>query len=181
MGLAALQHVGSSHTRDWTHVSCTGRWILYHWATREAPVHILRTCEDTDTVLVDMCQQRERLMPGILPDNDDTKQTEGFPETSWRPRELCGKSFCHSGVAFWSTCHQDPETHQMFCASAVLTGKGAQASELEQRQEGRKGRACEETCKNSNWLICRERGDHILCGLHSAVVTFPWISFSVWF
>ena len=23
-------------TRDWTHMSCTGRQILYHWATREA-------------------------------------------------------------------------------------------------------------------------------------------------
>ena len=28
---------GSSRPRDWTHISCTGRWILYHWATREAP------------------------------------------------------------------------------------------------------------------------------------------------
>ena len=28
---------GSSWPRDWTHISCTGRWILYHWATREAP------------------------------------------------------------------------------------------------------------------------------------------------
>ena len=37
-GLVALQHVGSSWTRDWTSVSCVGRWILYHWATREAPV-----------------------------------------------------------------------------------------------------------------------------------------------
>ena len=30
---------GSSWPRDWTHVSCifcTGRWILYHWATCEA-------------------------------------------------------------------------------------------------------------------------------------------------
>ena len=26
----------SSRPRDWTHVSCIGRWILYHWATREA-------------------------------------------------------------------------------------------------------------------------------------------------
>ena len=26
----------SSWTRDWTCASCTGRWILYHWATREA-------------------------------------------------------------------------------------------------------------------------------------------------
>ena len=25
---------GSSLSRDWTHVSCTGRWILHHWATR---------------------------------------------------------------------------------------------------------------------------------------------------
>ena len=35
-GLVAPLHVGSSWTRDWTHVSCTGRRILYHWATREA-------------------------------------------------------------------------------------------------------------------------------------------------
>ena len=27
---------GSSWPRDQTCVSCTGRWILYHWATREA-------------------------------------------------------------------------------------------------------------------------------------------------
>ena len=27
---------GSSRPRDWTHVSCTGRRILYHWATWEA-------------------------------------------------------------------------------------------------------------------------------------------------
>ena len=27
---------GSSRPRDWTCVSCTGRWILYHWATWEA-------------------------------------------------------------------------------------------------------------------------------------------------
>ena len=27
----------SSWPRDWTCVSCIGRWILYHWATSEAP------------------------------------------------------------------------------------------------------------------------------------------------
>ena len=27
---------GSSHPRDHTCISCTGRWSLYHWATREA-------------------------------------------------------------------------------------------------------------------------------------------------
>ena len=28
----------SSHPRDWTHIFCVGRQILYHWATREALV-----------------------------------------------------------------------------------------------------------------------------------------------
>ena len=26
---------GSSWPKDWMHVSCVGRWILYHWATRD--------------------------------------------------------------------------------------------------------------------------------------------------
>ena len=30
--------MGSSWPRNRTHVSCTGRWILYHWATSEAPI-----------------------------------------------------------------------------------------------------------------------------------------------
>ena len=30
----------SSQTKDGTCISCTGRWILYHWATREA-LHLL--------------------------------------------------------------------------------------------------------------------------------------------
>ena len=48
MGLVAPQHVGSSRIRGQTHVSWIGRWILYHWATREAPslvflnIHLLR-------------------------------------------------------------------------------------------------------------------------------------------
>ena len=28
--------IGSSQPRDQTHMSCIGRWILYHWTTREA-------------------------------------------------------------------------------------------------------------------------------------------------
>jgi len=36
MGLVALQHMGSSWSRDQTCVSCTGGQILIHWATREA-------------------------------------------------------------------------------------------------------------------------------------------------
>ena len=36
MGLIVLWPVGSSWVRYWTCVSWIGRWILYHWATREA-------------------------------------------------------------------------------------------------------------------------------------------------
>ena len=31
---------GSSRPRDWTQVSCIGRWIIYHWATRGAQTKI---------------------------------------------------------------------------------------------------------------------------------------------
>ena len=37
MGLVAPRHVGSSQTRDQTHVPCIGRQILNHCATREVP------------------------------------------------------------------------------------------------------------------------------------------------
>ena len=38
-GLVAPWHMGSSWTRDRTHVSCIGGWTLYHSATWEAPIH----------------------------------------------------------------------------------------------------------------------------------------------
>ena len=34
---------GSSRPRDWTHISCTGRQILYHWPTREASMTLMLT------------------------------------------------------------------------------------------------------------------------------------------
>ena len=36
--LVALWHVGSSRTRDGTHVPCIDRWILNPWITREVPI-----------------------------------------------------------------------------------------------------------------------------------------------
>ena len=36
-GSVALQHVGSSWTRDQTHVPCIDRWILNHWTTKNVP------------------------------------------------------------------------------------------------------------------------------------------------
>ena len=35
MGLVALQHVESSHTRDRTLIPCTDRWILHQWTTED--------------------------------------------------------------------------------------------------------------------------------------------------
>ena len=39
-GLVALRHEGSSWIKDWTHIPCTGRGILNHWATREVMRHL---------------------------------------------------------------------------------------------------------------------------------------------
>ena len=41
MGLAALQLVESSWTRDWNCVPCTGQQILNHWSTREVQLVVL--------------------------------------------------------------------------------------------------------------------------------------------
>ena len=41
LGLAPPRHVGSSWIGARTHVSCLGRWILYHRATREALIFLL--------------------------------------------------------------------------------------------------------------------------------------------
>ena len=32
---------GSSQPKDWIHISCIDRWILYNWATREAPCFVV--------------------------------------------------------------------------------------------------------------------------------------------
>ena len=51
-GLVALQHVGSSRTRDQTRVPCIGRRILNHCATREVPEPLFFTgCSDIPKLL----------------------------------------------------------------------------------------------------------------------------------
>ena len=44
----------SSQPRVWTHISCIGRWILYHWATREANVALdcLELCHQSFPLLI---------------------------------------------------------------------------------------------------------------------------------
>ena len=36
-GTVALRHIGSSWTRDRTHVPCIDRWILNHWTAKNVP------------------------------------------------------------------------------------------------------------------------------------------------
>ena len=45
-GWVAPRPVGSSQTRGRTHVPCIDRWILYHWATREAQEHAFSKDQD---------------------------------------------------------------------------------------------------------------------------------------
>ena len=40
-----------SWPRDWTCVSCIGKWILYHWATRELSSHKCQWCQFWETLL----------------------------------------------------------------------------------------------------------------------------------
>ena len=67
--LVAPQHMGSSQIRDRTHVSCIGRWILYHWATREAPVLSILTQDNLSVMLqrvkLRWTLQRHFLMPNV--------------------------------------------------------------------------------------------------------------------
>ena len=59
---------GSSWPRDLTHVSCIGRWILYHWAIEEVPSGVLkqhnRQCGDWVTV-VNKRKEVSLLLPGF--------------------------------------------------------------------------------------------------------------------
>ena len=47
---------GSSQPRDQTQVYCTGRWILYHWASREALHHF--TAESVTWSVQDLLKNR---------------------------------------------------------------------------------------------------------------------------
>ena len=52
----------SSPTRDWTHVPCIGRWILYHWTTREVPVPaFFQFCICTSYILFILCTVKHTL------------------------------------------------------------------------------------------------------------------------
>ena len=61
---------GSSWPRDWTRVSCTGRWILYPWATRSA-LHV-----------------------GKAPTKKNVKRNATWITNIWAPRRQRGCPVC---------------------------------------------------------------------------------------
>ena len=76
-GLAAPRHVGSSRTGARTRVPCIGRWILNHYATREALAYFLMVQKNQSNIhkshppLPILSLGRASMNPGgILPDLD---------------------------------------------------------------------------------------------------------------
>ena len=70
MGSVALQHVGSSQTRDQTHVSYIGRQILYPWATREALDHFLLKHHACFLDIIGICKNYEDVTKIIVKSNN---------------------------------------------------------------------------------------------------------------
>ena len=68
LGLVAPQHVVPSQIRDRTCVSCTDRWILYHWTTREASrdflIGIQRIIQMATSVLMSKGDTDSKLLVG---------------------------------------------------------------------------------------------------------------------
>ena len=62
--LVAVQHVGPSWIRDWTHVFCIGRWILNHWTTKQA-WHWLLILQ-TLNLLFCICHDHSKLVMVVL-------------------------------------------------------------------------------------------------------------------
>ena len=54
---------GSSQPRDRTLVSCIGRWVLYHWVTREA--QYVHTCEELTKVRERTLERMNRIVSEV--------------------------------------------------------------------------------------------------------------------
>ena len=51
-------------TQGWTHVSCIGRWILYHWATWESQNNIVQFSSVAQLCMI-LCNPMNCSMPGL--------------------------------------------------------------------------------------------------------------------
>ena len=67
---------GSSWPRDQTHISCTGKWAVYHWATWEAPVQHWMMSENTTLRERSLTQKSTKYMVMIIRKLRTSKVTE---------------------------------------------------------------------------------------------------------
>ena len=65
--------VRPSQTRDWTRVSCTGSWILYHWASREACAVLCLVAQSCQA----LCNPMDWSPPGSSVHGDSPGQNTG--------------------------------------------------------------------------------------------------------
>ena len=82
---------GSSQPREWSHVSCVGKWVLYHWATWEA-FDELQDCPKSQSLTV-LCWK------GWWESNTHTKSKENkkMAQPSWKGiRQDLAKPQVHS-------------------------------------------------------------------------------------
>ena len=134
MDLVALRYVGSSRTRDWTCVSCIGRWILDHWATREArPVlsFMKSSVQFSHSVVSDSLQPHE---------SQHARPPCPSPTPGVRSNSCPLSRWCHppisSSVAPFSSCPQffpasgSFPMSRLFIASSQSIGVSALASVL---------------------------------------------------
>ena len=103
---------GSSQPRDQTHISCIGRQVLYHWATREAPLWTAAAAKSLQSCLT-LCDPKDGSpsgspVPGIL----QAKTLEWVAISFSNARKWKNKVKLLSRVQLlatqWTAAHQAP-------------------------------------------------------------------------
>ena len=107
---------GSSWSRDWSHVSCVGRWILYHWVTGEVPSNPNCLLKAPQAMLA---LRRRTSNMWILKGHDAQPITISiYPLPIYRLSvciRLFLSSFCQSREQFQIFIHNKEELHEHAC------------------------------------------------------------------
>ena len=107
---------GSSQPRDWTCISCIGRWILNHWATWEAPRRYVQSSSVAQSC-PSLCDPMNCSTPGLSVPHHLLKLTQVhvhcIGDAIQLSHALTPSSFAfslsqHQGLFQWVVC-----SHQM--------------------------------------------------------------------
>ena len=110
---------GSSWPRNWTHISCIGRWILYHWATWEAQLRPSAAQFSCHSAVSDSLWPREsqHTRPPCL------SPTPGVHSVSRPSSRWCHPAISSSVVPF-SSCAQSLPASESFPVSQLFAWGG---------------------------------------------------------